>query len=173
MLRLLLLRHAKSSWTDPGVEDRDRPLNERGREAAPAMGRFMRQQGYFPALVLCSPARRAHDTWNLVSKEIEASPEVVLEEAIYDFGDGGRVLDAIRRHGSGATSLLVVGHNPSLEALTLKLIGKGDAKLRSRIAQKYPTCALAVLEFERSNWRDVKYGEARLVSFTRPKDISD
>jgi phosphohistidine phosphatase len=173
VLRLLLLRHAKSSWSDPGLEDHDRRLNERGREAAPAMGAFMRKQKLIPDLVLCSPACRAHDTWTLLSEELEATPKVVVEDAIYDFGNGERVLEAVRQRGGRATSVLVVGHNPSLEELALRLIGKGDADLRRRLAEKYPTCALAVLEFETLDWRDVKGGEARLVSFTRPKDIMD
>jgi phosphohistidine phosphatase len=135
------------------------------------MGAFMRKEKLIPDLVLCSPARRAHETWSLVSNELGTSPKVLVEDAVYDFGNGGRILDAVRRKGSGATAVLVVGHNPSLGTLALRLVGKGDPKLRRRMAEKYPTCTLAVLEFESSDWRDLKDGEARLVSFTRPKDI--
>jgi phosphohistidine phosphatase len=137
------------------------------------MGAFMRKERLIPDLVLCSPARRAHETWTLLSEELGATPRVVVDDAIYDFGNGGRVLEAIRRGGESATSLLVVGHNPSLEDLALKLTGKGDPNLRRRIAEKFPTCALAMLEFECSDWRDVKDGEARLLRFIRPKDIMD
>src|SRR6476659_2044205 len=125
MLRLMLLRHAKSSWTDPGREDRDRPLSARGIEAAPAMGAFMRKEKLVPDLVLCSPAKRARDTWKLVSETLNAAPRLLVEESIYDFGNGGRLLEALRRKCNGAKSVLLIGHNPSLERLTLRLIGKG------------------------------------------------
>ncbi|MFL5259294.1 MAG: SixA phosphatase family protein [Hyphomicrobiales bacterium] len=173
MIRLLLLRHAKSSWSDPALEDRDRPLSERGLAAAPAMGAFMRKEKLIPDLVLCSPARRALDTWTLASNELGASPKVLVEDAVYDFGNGERVLDAVRGKGSGATAVLVVGHNPSLERLAPRLVGRGDPELRRRMAEKYPTCALAVLDFEISSWKHVKDGQALLVSFIRPKDIRD
>lgn len=171
MLRLLLLRHAKSSWTDPGRDDRDRPLSSRGIEAAPAMGAFMRKKELIPDLVLCSPARRARDTWKLVSEGLNAAPRLVIEEAIYDFGNGGRLLEALRHKANGAKSVLVIGHNPSLERLALRLIGKGDHSLKERIAKKYPTGALTVLEFKASDWKTIKDAEGQLVSFTRPKDV--
>src|SRR5215470_2655109 len=93
MLRLFLLRHAKSSWTDPGVGDLDRPLNARGLRAATAMGRFMRANRLNPELVLCSPARRARETWKLVAEELRTAPRVIIDDGIYDFGNGGRLLE--------------------------------------------------------------------------------
>jgi phosphohistidine phosphatase len=167
----MLLRHVKSSWTDPGREDRDRPLSARGIEAAPAMGAFMRKEKLVPDLVLCSPAKRARDTWKLVSETLNAAPRLLVEENIYDFGNGGRLLDALRHKCNGAKSVLLIGHNPSLERLTLRLIGKGDQSLKDRIAKKYPTGALAVIEFKAADWKRVSEGEGHLVSFTRPKDV--
>jgi phosphohistidine phosphatase len=171
MLRLMLLRHAKSSWTDPGRDDRDRPLSARGLKAAPAMGAFMRKEKLVPDLVLCSPARRARDTWKLAAEALKAAPKVIVDDAVYDFGNGGRLLDAVRHKGNGAKSVLLVGHNPSLERLALRLIGKADPDTKERIAKKYPTGALAVLEFKAADWRTIKEAEGQLVSFTRPKDV--
>ncbi|TMJ40502.1 MAG: hypothetical protein E6G89_08205 [Alphaproteobacteria bacterium] len=96
MLRLMLLRHAKSSWTDPGRDDHDRPLTPRGQKSAPLIGRFMRNQKLVPELVLCSPARRARETWKLASAELRSAPRLLLEDALYDFGNGGRILDMVR-----------------------------------------------------------------------------
>src|ERR687890_227229 len=99
MLRLMLLRHAKSSWADPGRDDRDRPLSPRGVRAARSMGRVMRERALIPDLVLCSPARRARDTWKLAAEELKAKPRLLIEEAIYDFGNGGRLWEAVRARG--------------------------------------------------------------------------
>ncbi len=172
MLRLMLLRHAKSSWTDPGRDDQDRPLSPRGQKAAPLIGRFMHSHKLLPELVLCSPARRARETWKLASSEIKASPRVVMDDALYDFGNGGRILDAVRGKADGAKSVLVVGHNPSIERLAQRLIGKGDAKLRKRMAEKYPTGALAVVTFDIDDWDDIEDGKGTLSDFARPRDLA-
>lgn len=172
MLRLLLLRHAKSSWTDPGLDDHDRPLNARGQKSAPLIGRFMREEKLGPDLVLCSPARRARETWKLASAELRSAPRLLMEEALYDFGNGGRILDTVRAKADSARSVLVVGHNPSIERLAQRLIGKGDAKLRKRLADKFPTGALAVITFDGKNWNEIEDGKGTLASFARPRDLA-
>lgn len=172
MLRLILLRHAKSSWTDPGRDDHDRPLNARGQKAAPLIGRFMRDEKLDPDLVLCSPARRARETWKLASAELKSAPRLLMEDALYDFGNGGRVLDTVRGKADSAKSVLVVGHNPSIERLAQRLVGKGDAKLRKRLGEKYPTGALAVISFDIAKWDDIEDGKGTLTVFTRPRDLA-
>ena len=172
MLRLMLFRHAKSSWTHPGLDDHDRPLNPRGLKSAPQIGRFMRAQKLAPDLVLCSPARRARETWKLASAELRSAPRLLMDDALYDFGNGGRILDTVRAKADTAKSVMVVGHNPSLERLAQRLVGKGDAKLRKRLADKYPTGALAVIAFENDNWNDIEDGKGTLTYFTRPRDLA-
>jgi len=171
MLKLFLLRHAKSSWTDPGLDDLDRPLNARGLRAASAIGRFMRQSRLNPELVLCSPARRARETWKIVAEELRTAPRVIIDEGIYDFGNGGRLLDVARTLANGSNPLLIVGHNPSMERLATRLIGKGDPKLVKRLEQKYPTAALSIIEFPVKKWSDVAEATGELLSFTRPADL--
>ena len=171
MLRLMLLRHAKSSWTDPGRDDHDRPLTPRGQKSAPLIGRFMRNQKLVPELVLCSPARRARETWKLASAELRSAPRLLLEDALYDFGNGGRILDTVRARVDTAKSVMVVGHNPSIERLAQRLIGKGDAKLRKRLDNKYPTGALAVISFDADDWDDIEDGKGTLDFFARPRDL--
>ena len=170
MLQLLLLRHAKSSWTDPGLDDLDRPLSKRGRETAEAMGREMRALGLAPDLVLCSPAKRARDTWKITAGQLQSAPRLVVDENIYDFGNGGRVLGAIRAQGAAVPTLLVVGHNPSLERLSQRLAASGDRKLRKRLEQKYPTAALAHIQFDAASWPEMADG-GELLRFIRPRDI--
>jgi phosphohistidine phosphatase len=172
MLRLLLFRHAKSSWTDPGLDDQDRPLNPRGLKSAPLVGRFMRTQKLVPDLVLCSPARRARETWKLAAAELRSAPRLLMEDTLYDFGNGGRILDAVRAKADTAKSVMVVGHNPSIERLAQRLIGKGDAKLRKRLNEKFPTGALAVISFETDDWGNIEDGKGTLAYFVRPRDLT-
>jgi phosphohistidine phosphatase len=167
----MLLRHAKSSWTEPGLDDMDRPLTPRGRRAAQAMGRVMAAKRLLPDLVLCSPARRARDTWKLAAEELKTAPKLIVEDAIYDFGDGGRLIEAVRRMGDGAKTVLVVGHNPAMERAAVRLAGGGGRKLRERIDRKYPTAALAVIAFDLADWTGLAEGKGELQHFIRPKDI--
>ena len=132
MFELLLLRHAKSSWAEFRQDDADRPLNARGREAARLMGRTIAAQGMLPGRVLCSPAARTRETWEIARKQLPAQPPVVIVDALYDFGDGDAVLEAIKLHGGTFSRLLVVAHNPAIQNLALRLTGTGSAKLRRR-----------------------------------------
>ena len=171
MLQLLLLRHAKSSWTDPGLDDAARPLSKRGKEAAKAMGCEIAALGLAPALVLCSPAKRARDTWKIVVEQLKTAPRILVDDAIYDFGNGGRVLAAIRARGEDATPLMVIGHNPSLERLAQRLATTGEPKLRGRLQLKYPTAALAVIQFDVAAWAGIADAQGQVVRFIRPRDI--
>lgn len=173
MLTLMLLRHAKSSWADTGQVDLDRPLNERGKRAAAAMGHYMASNGLMPQLVLCSPALRNRETWGLVAGELSVTPEVLITTEIYDFGDGKALMECLRHRSSAAQSLLLVGHNPSIAGLAQTLVGAGNGKLRERLEEKYPTAALAIISFDLDNWESLTAGSGTLLRFVRPKDIID
>ena len=173
MLNLMLLRHAKSSWAEAGQADPDRPLNDRGKRSAVAVGRYMASKGLVPQLALCSPARRARETWSLVAGEQKAIPAILVAAEIYDFGDGKALLECLRHKTGTAQSVLLVGHNPSIGGLAQNLIGKGSAKLRKRLEKKYPTAALAVISFDLDNWGSLAAGSGTLLRFVRPADIID
>lgn len=172
MLRLLLLRHAKSSWDAPALHDRDRPLTVRGRRAARSMGEFMHKSGYRPHHVMCSPAARARATCTLVLQAMNRKVRCTIEEDIYDFGDGSVILRLIRAKGGGVSPLLLVGHNPSMEELAAALVGDGPPAAIKAMARKFPTAALAVIDFDAATWADIAEGAGRLVSFTRPKTLN-
>jgi len=172
MLRLLLLRHAKSSWDDPGLGDHDRPLAARGRRAATAVGRHMAAHGLVPERVLCSGARRARDTLALVLPAMADSPEPRTRDVIYA-GDAWAILDLIRGEGGAASPLLVVGHNPALQELALGLIVPEAAKpADDDLAAKFPTGALAVIDFAIAAWGALDWGTGRLAAFVRPRDLA-
>jgi phosphohistidine phosphatase len=169
MRRLLLMRHAKSSWDQPGLADVDRPLAPRGRKAAQAMGRRMRKDRLQPDLVLCSPATRVRETWDLLQEELGEDLPCRTLRSLYP-GAPSRVLAALSRTGDDVSSLLLIGHNPGLTSLALRLVRTGEAKPRRLMEEKFPTAALAVIAFEAAHWSEIDAG-GRLLDFIRPKDL--
>ena len=116
MKKLLLLRHAKSSWDDPALADFDRPLAPRGLEAAPLIGREMARRGWIPQKALVSPALRTRDTWRLAAAEWPVRPEAEFAHSLYE-ASAQDILAEIRATAKAVTALLIVGHNPGLEEL--------------------------------------------------------
>jgi phosphohistidine phosphatase len=157
--RLYLLRHAKSSWEEPGLSDHDRPLAPRGRRAAKAIGRHLRDHGIEPELVLCSSAVRARQTLERIGLEGRIEPEL--------YGAGAEELLA-RLHAVPASvrSVMLIGHNPDLQELALLLAS--DAR---ELEAKFPTGALATLTFGGHDWGALGPGTAELSGFVRPRDL--
>lgn len=172
-MRLLLLRHAKSDWSG-NLGDHDRPLAPRGRKAAPRLGAFMRKKGYVPAAVLCSTAERTKETLELLLPALRADPAVRYEQALY-LAEWPALLAALQSAAVADTPLLMIAHNPGVEQLAIALtVQPQDADERARhekLERKFPTAALAVLDFEESHWGAVKLGTGRLTDFVRPRDI--
>jgi phosphohistidine phosphatase len=169
MRRLLLLRHAKSAYPQ-GVADIDRPLNGRGREAAPLMGAYIAREGLTPDHVMVSPARRTQETWAASRAELPESPMETVP-SIYE-APAARILDAIRSAPAEATTLLVIGHNPGLGDLALRLVGEGPKDLQKDLREKFPTAALAVFAFDAEGWEDIAAGGGRLLRFVRPRQLA-
>jgi phosphohistidine phosphatase len=167
MLRLLLLRHAKSDWNHAGLSDFQRPLNERGRQAAPEVGAHMARHGLNPDRILCSSAQRTRETLSLVLPALQGEIDIRLTRGLYDASERD-YLDTIRTTGGGRT-LLVIGHNPATQATALGLIGGGNPELKRSIASKYPTAALAVIDFDADRWAAVEPGSGRVVAFCLPR----
>jgi phosphohistidine phosphatase len=166
--RLYLLRHAKSSWDEPSLDDRDRPLAPRGRKAMKAMARYLRHEGIHPELVLCSTARRARETLERVASSLGNDARIEVEEELYTFDDDD-VLRRLRRLTPSIRSVMVVGHNPAMEDLTIGLATPG--KLVGRVEEKFPTGALAVLTIP-VEWSKLEPGVAELLSFVAPGSLS-
>jgi phosphohistidine phosphatase len=152
--RLYLLRHAKSSWDDPELADHDRPLAPRGRRASKAIGRYLREHGIEPELVLCSSATRARETLE------RAGLSGTVEGELY--GAGARTLLArLNRVPDEVASVMLIGHNPGMEDLVLLLAAQTPSK--------FPTAALATLECP--PWSELDRGTAELVGFVRPREL--
>jgi phosphohistidine phosphatase len=170
--RLILLRHAKSAWPDD-VADHERPLARRGRHDAPAAGRWLRASGNVPDLVLCSTARRTRETWALARQELGDDPPVTYTERVYG-ATAAELLTLARQTPPEIAAVLIVGHDPAMQALTLELAdgqpAAGDAGELAKVRAKFPTAAIAVLAFTGA-WPDLGPGQARLEAFVRPADI--
>jgi phosphohistidine phosphatase len=163
-----LLRHAKSSWKDRSLADRDRPLAGRGRKAAKAVARHLEAEGIRPDLVLCSPARRTRETLERIEAAFGNRVEVRLEEELYGAGEA-ELLDRLRALPARVESVMVIGHNPGLEQLALALASEG-ARL-ARMREKYPTAALATIDLPVGEWSAVERGGGELVGFVLPREL--
>jgi phosphohistidine phosphatase len=167
MKQLFLLRHAKSSRKDSSLPDHDRPLAGRGRRAMKAMAAHLREHRIQPALILCSSATRARQTLDGIAPGLVGSPEVLIESELYEFS-ASPLLGRLQRIPDTVPSAMLIGHNPAIEQLALDLAGGGPDL--AELASKYPTGALATLEFAGS-WSDVDADRGELVNFVKPRDL--
>jgi phosphohistidine phosphatase len=165
--RLILYRHAKSDWPE-GVEDHARPLAGRGRVAAPKMGRYLADNGLVPDLALVSSAQRTQETWALTAKATEVKIAARTVAAIYE-ATALRLLDVIRANTADIATLMIVGHNPGLQELAELLMLDDGGEAGERLRQKFPTAAVAVLDFRITRWADLSPGAATLERFVTPK----
>ena len=174
--QLFLLRHAKSSWDDPGLGDHERPLSPRGARAVRVLAEHLRVSAIEPALVLCSTARRTRETY----EGVKPGGELLIEPELYG-ADASSVLERLTRLPQETDSVMVIGHNPAMQVLVLRLAGGGanpsdqggpvaEASDLSEVQHKFPTGALATLNFECA-WGELAPGRARLTAFVRPKQL--
>jgi phosphohistidine phosphatase len=170
MKRLMLLRHCKSSWAEPGLADRDRTLAPRGQHDAVNIAETMLARGFLPDRILCSPARRTRDTLALVQAHLRADCPIDFLEEIYS-GPAPDYRRIVADKGGEAERLMLIGHNPRIHVTALELIGSGRMGDQEALAAKYPTGALAVIDFEAPSWHAITEDSGRLVAFVRPRDV--
>ncbi len=168
--RILLLRHAKSAWDEPGLDDYDRPLAARGRRAAAVMGVYLRDEDLLPDFVLCSGARRAVETWEIASHELGTAPAVENDPALY-MATADRLLKRLRKLPAAVKTVLVVGHEGGVDVFARRLIAEGPAPLRRRLAEKLPTAALVVIALALDDWAALQEKSGTLTRYAAPKDL--
>ncbi|MFE7595084.1 SixA phosphatase family protein [Kitasatospora sp. NPDC057512] len=163
--RIVVLRHSKAAH--PDVDDHERPLAGRGREDAPAAGRWIAGAGITPDLALVSTALRTRETWELASAELPAVPRTVYEERVYE-ASLGELIALLNEVSDEVRDLVVVGHNPGVHALADALAGEAEGDALARMNRSgFPTSAIAVLEFQ-GGWKGVEHGVGRLTAFWTP-----
>jgi phosphohistidine phosphatase len=163
---LYLLRHAKSSWADPTIADRERPLAPRGRRDAKRIARHLRRLGCEPGLVLCSSAVRTRETLELLRPAVGAAT-VVFEEELYA-ASCEELLARIRLVPDAVASVMLIGHNPGLQQLALALSAAGEEL--EQLEAKFPTAALATLVLPKA-WSRLAPADATLATFVVPKQL--
>lgn len=160
--RLILTRHAKSSWDDPAQSDQDRPLNDRGRRAARALGDWLASRGYEPEEVLCSPAQRTRETWERVAlAPLEVRPDLRFEPALYQ-ASPEQMLAVLRT--ATAPTVMMLGHNPGIAAFAASLPARAPLDPEFR---RFPTAATVVVDFQTDDWASVRPGEGSVLDFVR------
>jgi phosphohistidine phosphatase len=175
--QLFVLRHAKSSWDDPMLDDHDRPLAERGIRAVKIMGRHIHDAGIHPEQVLCSSSRRTRETLEALAP----GGETLIERELYD-ASCTSLIDRLRRVPPQTASVMVIGHNPSVQMLVLRLTGANGDEFSNgsnkqlagdlgEVQRKFPTGALATLEIN-CEWGELGPGCARLSGYVRPKTLA-
>jgi phosphohistidine phosphatase len=163
MKTLLLLRHAKSSWKDAGLQDFDRPLNERGKKAAEMIGRFIRNKQVAPDLLVCSPALRARETIEIVIKTGKLRSELRYDERIYE-ASPLRLLEVVSQIEEERKIVVLVGHNPGMEELL---------RLMTDRVEHMTTGTLARINFTVARWEKVPDEKGILEWIVRPKEVAD
>jgi phosphohistidine phosphatase len=159
--RLTLLRHAKSSWNNPGLDDRDRPLNKRGERDAPMMGQRLLKKETRPSLILTSPAKRARQTARLIAREIGYPREFLQTEHELYLADPGTMLAIIAQQDNAFNDIVLCAHNPGITDLANRLSGAS--------IDNVPTCGMVFLEAEISSWDEINTSRCTLAEFDYPK----
>jgi phosphohistidine phosphatase len=168
---LYVLRHAKSSWEEPTLRDHDRPLADRGHAAVKVMAKYVAEEGIDPDLVLCSSATRAQQTLHGLYHSVQP----VIDSALYG-ASAEELVTRLRGVDSENRSVMIVGHNPTLQMLVLKLAGREDINRSGRseglaeIRHKFPTGALVTLRFA-GEWNELAAKGATLTDYARPKAL--
>ncbi|NBB99075.1 MAG: histidine phosphatase family protein [Alphaproteobacteria bacterium] len=164
-LRLILTRHAKSDWDNPLDSDHSRPLNARGVDAAPRIGRWLAGKGYLPGQALVSDAARTRQTWDLIAAELPGAPEAAFDKFLYLAGSDvllGRLKQA------SAPCVMVIAHNPGIAEFAASLL---QAPMAHPGFARFPTCATLVAEFDAPDWSQIAFGTGRGLDFTVPRDL--
>ena len=161
---LYLVRHAKSSWSDPSLSDRDRPLNKRGRRSAPDMGSRLALKGHQPDLIISSPAKRALMTAGIIAKELDYDKsEILTDESMYFSGDRG-MLKMLEGVDDRYQRVMIVGHNPAMTSLMNSLVETSVYNM--------PTCAIAVIGYNMVSWSDLGSADGNLLDYDFPKNTA-
>ncbi len=174
MKRLYILRHAKAAQAEPGQDDHARALTVRGIADAEAMARYLRKNGAKLDRVLISTSARTIQTADLVLRELEGPPRADYRDGLY-LASAGKIASMLKTLPGKFADVMVVGHNPGLEELATFLarepVRRKERERRGELDEKFPTAALAVLDFDIERWRDLEPGTGKLADFVRPKDL--
>lgn len=167
MKRLSILRHAKSSWAQPGLPDESRPLNKRGKKQLERLSDWLADHPLNAQIALCSAAQRTRETWEGIEQALPDTPVEFLSE-LYD----GMIDDYLTAlYERQEDNILLIGHNPTCDEVARALSAPSSPQIDRLMAQHFSTGTLAVIEFEITEWTQMRDGSGRLVTLLRPRDL--
>jgi len=166
MKTLILIRHAKSSWSSGASDDKNRPLNARGVLAAAKIGTWLGGKGYLPDEVISSSATRCAETWENINRALNASPALRFENALYHASP--EVMLTTLQSATGST-VMMLGHMPGIGEFARDL--RRDPPPMHASFSKYPTAATTVLTFKIENWADLQMGTGKTIDYVEPKSL--
>lgn len=162
-LKLILMRHAKSSWDDPRLDDHDRPLDARGQNAAHRLGHWLREHDHIPDFAISSTSLRTRETFARLGFGCDTAYSVQLYHAqAHTLLAGLRVLNA--------QTVLLIGHNPGIAEFAERIVTRAPAHPKF---EAYPTCATLVARFDAASWHEVMWGQGVPVDFVIPRELAD
>lgn len=167
---LYLLRHAKSSWSNPDLDDFDRPLNPRGKAARGVITEWFADNHVRPSLVICSPSKRTRQTLKPIKRIWDPRPEIVYDERVYE-SSASTLRDVVRHAAAEHRSILLIGHNPGLQMLALDLIIGGQDHAHRELRTKFPTGAILKLTTDVDSWHRMSGDSFRLDDFVLPREL--
>ena len=166
---ILLMRHSKSEWEED-VSDFERSLTGRGRNDSPLMGKFLLKCGKMPLLIISSPAKRAKETAELLSRSCRYRKKIEFNDALYE-NSPGEIIKILQKIDDEIDTAMVIGHNPSIEEATKKLCFRETKSIESGI--KFPTSAIVCLEVEIESWSELYPGNCTMAWFVTPKLVKE
>ncbi|MHA1547903.1 MAG: SixA phosphatase family protein [Alphaproteobacteria bacterium] len=169
MKRLILMRHAKAMIGEAGQADRDRSLSPRGFRDAMAMGKVLLEHAPLPDRILCSSARRTRETLAALLPSLNTNLNATIADALYETTQA-TYTDVIEEFAGLANVVLVIGHNPTIHATAVRLVGDGADTMRRQLSAKYPTGSIAIIDFKGGEWTRVKPASGTLTAFIVPRD---
>jgi len=162
MKRLLIMRHAKSSWKDADQTDHERPLKKRGKNDAHLMGKMLKSKKIVPDMILCSTAERAKETAKLLAEAMKFKSEIIYSDSLY-MAEPTDIINEIANNATKEKTIMVIGHNPGSEALVQILTGK---------VESLPTASIAYVTAKIDHWKDITKDDGlKLKNLWRPKDL--
>lgn len=164
-LTLILTRHAKSSWSDPSLEDHARALNKRGVASARAIGRWLADRGATPEQVLCSDAKRTRETWAYIADKLVGAPDAEYNRALY-LADPERMLDVLK--SATSDTVMMIAHNPGTAYLARRLVA--ELPTHEKFSH-FPTAATAVITFDVESWKDLTWHSGIVDGFVVPREL--
>jgi len=170
MRTLIFLRHAKSSWALPGVDDFDRPLNDRGNKAAPQMGNWLASENITPDVIVCSSAKRTRETLAHIEPVFTQEVATIFEPDLY-LASHDMLFDCAAKLDDAYETAMLLAHNPGLHDAALSALTAASRRESGEMRSRFPTCACAIISFPIDRWSEITTDIGELNAYMTPKGL--